>query len=100
MELWGRLMRGDTVGFAVMKPLSMEALKDRESATVEFRLVEIFGERLVRRGHEMLMLFTRDEESALLLRAEFLPGQRGELHNRERSAFASGFLQALQKFGS
>lgn len=64
-----------------------------------FKLVSIRGERIRRFEHETLMLFTEDEETALLLRAEFLPGQRATLQDKERRAFAKGFLKALQDFG-
>jgi hypothetical protein len=59
--------------------------------------VVIFGELIRRREDETLMLFTADEENALLLRAAFLPGQLGAVRNKERSAFAAGFLKALQE---
>lgn len=45
------------------------------------------------------MLFTPDEENALLLRASFLPGQHNAVRNKERNAFAAGFLKALQEIG-
>ena len=98
IPLWNRLSRGETVVIAVYEPLSFANMQS-DSVPVH-RHVSIFAEQLKRREHETLMLFTEDEESAMLLRSEFLPGQRAELLNRERGAFASGFLRALQEFRS
>ena len=58
--------------------------------------VVIHGERFTRRGCDVLMLFTNNEETALMLKAAFLPGQEGEVQNRQAKAFASGFLRAIQ----
>lgn len=63
------------------------------------KAVDIVGERLVRRNVETLMLFTSDEENALLLKAAFLPGQYHELYRVERQKFAEGFLEALKRVG-
>ena len=45
------------------------------------------------------MLFTDDEEAALLLKSELLPGQHKDVQSRERSAFAQGFMDALNMLG-
>lgn len=60
-------------------------------------IVTIMSERFIRRGQEHMMLFTNDEESALLLKCAFLPGQQAGLQERERKAFASGFLEAIYR---
>ena len=65
-----------------------------------FRIVTIKAERLRRGNQEHLMLFTSDEESALLLESAFLPGQHRWVQERERVAFAQGFLHALDMLGS
>ena len=62
-------------------------------------LVEITAETLRRNGETHMMLFTHHEEQALLLKAAFLPGQRHQLREQERKAFAEGFLYALSKIG-
>lgn len=64
-----------------------------------FHTVRIQCERLCRRGRTHWMLFTQDEESALLLRAAFLPGQLGEVQERQRAAFSKGFWAAVQLGG-
>lgn len=45
------------------------------------------------------MLFTHDEETALQMKAAFLPGQQGAMQDMQRIAFAYGFLTALRKLG-
>ena len=45
------------------------------------------------------MLFTHDEETALQMKAAFLPGQLGAIQGMQRNAFAQGFLTALRKLG-
>jgi hypothetical protein len=99
MWLWERLAQGQTIRLAVMESPSLVPT-DSPPDYRPLKMVEIFGERIRRRGHETLMLFTADEENAMLLKAEFLPGQRGELRDRVRGAFAAGFLKALQEFGA
>ena len=100
MFLWDRLAKGETIVLAVQEPFKPTPYTGGPIDAAPCRRVAIFGERIRRREHETLMLFTADEENALLLRAEFLPGQRGEVRNRERGAFAAGFLRALQEFGA
>lgn len=63
------------------------------------KTVTIFAEQFVRNGRKHMMLFTRDEESALLLKCTFLPGQQAGLQERERTSFARGFLDALARIG-
>lgn len=99
MWLWEHLSQGQPIRLAVTAPLRLVPNEMPPTYTPS-KMVEIFGELIRRREHETLMLFTADEENALLLKADFLPGQRGELRNRERGAFAAGFLKALQEFGA
>lgn len=62
-------------------------------------IVTVIAERFVRHGREHMMLFTRDEEAAMLLKCAFLPGQHAGIQERERAAFARGFLDALSRVG-
>lgn len=88
------------VRLAVMLPLRLSVVAALQPPAMEdLRTVEIFAERFVRHGREHRMLFTRDEESALLLKCAFLPGQQVGLQERERVAFARGFLDALCRVG-
>lgn len=59
----------------------------------------IKAEIVIRNEKEHIILFTGDEESALLLRCIFLPGQQAELQERDRKAFEQRVLHALTKIG-
>lgn len=63
------------------------------------KIVTIHAERFRFRDIETIMLFTYDEESAMLLKASFLPGQLRTVQDSQRAAFAQGFLTALNKLG-
>jgi hypothetical protein len=97
----GYITKHGMVRLAVQMPPMLSALMANQapSFTDGLRTVTIFGERFIRHGREQMMLFTRDEESALLLKCAFLPGQQSELQQRERGAFARGFLDALMRAG-
>jgi hypothetical protein len=61
--------------------------------------VEITAE-LIRRGrYESLMLFTHNEEAALLLKSELLPGQIRDSREAQKEAFAKGFMHAIDSLG-
>ena len=59
--------------------------------------VDITAEKIRFHNNEHLMLFTKSEEAALLLKSSFLPGQRSELQEAEKKAFANGFMDALTR---
>ncbi len=59
------------------------------------REVTICAEFFYRRGERHMFLFTQDEDSALILRSVFLPGQRSNLRKVEQAAMAKGFMKAL-----
>lgn len=100
MFLWKRLSNGESINIAVVEMLDYRDLRTPGPPSMDrVRVVSVYGVRLRLHEHETLMLFTGDEESALLLQAEFLPGQRRELQGREQSAFARGFVRALNEFG-
>jgi hypothetical protein len=92
---WQRLAKGDAIRLVVQ--VQYQPWSDDAGTAMCPPSVTITGERIRRGEHESLMLFTADEGHALRLRADFLPGQRGELQQRERGAFAKGFLDALQR---
>lgn len=59
------------------------------------KVVTIKIEKIYRNGKEHFLFFTNDEESALLLKSTFLPGQRSEIRKKEREAFCRGFLRGF-----
>lgn len=97
--LWDRLVHGDVVQIYVPPLFSIKPFDELMPRSASIKIVHIYGERFRRKGHDHLMLFTRDEENALALRSEFLPGQHAEVQRRQRSAFADGFLTALSSYG-
>jgi len=97
----GYLNETGMVRLAVKLPPMLSVMAAQQAPVHDvLKTVTIFAERFVRRGREHTMLFTRDEESALLLKCAFLPGQQSGLQERERAAFAHGFLDALVKLGN
>lgn len=87
------LRRHDRIALNVAEPLTAGALFD--PSTLRFRVVKIWAEQL-RMGHnKTLMVFTNDDETALLLEAAFLPGQQRDVRARVDDARARGFWHAL-----
>jgi hypothetical protein len=83
----------------VYEPFDYLIPPEHPPTTCEIWSVAITCEILMRRRKEHMILFTEQEEHALLLRASFLPGQTHALNERYHTAFARGFLTALNKFG-
>jgi hypothetical protein len=97
---WKYLIDRSVVRIAVMIPPKLQVVTDSRPQMLEdIKTVSIYAERFIRKGCEHTMLFTHDEESALLLKCAFLPGQNAELQARERTAFERGFVDALVKLG-
>lgn len=105
MRLWDLLSSGQRVKLAVREalatPLSGETLSNYRD--IKYRTVILYAEKFRYRDAESLMLFTEDEEHALLLQADFLPGQRTEVRRRQANhrarGFAEGFLAAIDRMG-
>lgn len=97
------LVEHGNVRLPVMRPISTMWHAEHFDGTTPIMQVTIYAERFVRNGKKHMMLFTSDEETALLLRAAFLPGQQNEVNRRMDDAYAkgvkSGFLTALDMLG-
>lgn len=93
------LERHGVVRLPVMEPIGYVGAPSLP-CNDSMRVVEVWAERFVRKGQSHLMLFTRNDESALLLRAAFLPGQRREMNDQRAQAFAKGFMDALMRMGA
>lgn len=65
--------------------------------SAEFRTVEIVSERLVIHGKQTRMLFTANDESALLLQSVFLPGQHKEVQKERDEAKIAGMTSIINK---
>lgn len=64
---------------------------------IHARSVEIFAQTLHWGHRETLMLLTYQDVTALELRSSLLPGQRKDDTERQRLAFISGFIRALEQ---
>ena len=93
------LLKHGYVTLQVMPPMPLLRAGATPSDDFKIYTVTIRAEVFVRNGTKHFMLFTRDDVNTMLLRAAFLPGQRGALRNREAEAFAEGFLEALKSVG-
>ncbi len=62
-------------------------------------IVEIHSQIINVNGHQSLLLFTHNEETALKLKAVFLPGQYNAVQAMQKNAYAYGFMTALRKLG-
>jgi len=94
------LARHGHVTLAVHPQMSTSYLYNCSApAELKFHRVTIAAEVLRLRDKKHLMLFTHDEESALLLKSAFLPGQQREVQEVRKHGFAAGFLDALTRVG-
>lgn len=89
------LNRHGRIVLAVQPEFEIRAAELDESIPVSLPYVEITAEWLHRGSQSRMLLFTRNEEPAMLLDSEFLPGQRRELRQREREAFGRGIIAAI-----
>lgn len=89
------------VRLAVYLPpmLSYISIQQNPAYATNIKTVDIYAEKLIRKGISSMMLFTGDEENALLLKSVFLPGQQSALNEHYREAFSKGFLEAVQLIG-
>lgn len=69
------------------------------SAPYEHLIVNLVAERITMGRITHMMLFTRDEEAALLLESAFLPGQHRAVNELRAKAFAQGFMKAISEMG-
>jgi hypothetical protein len=92
-----RLRQGGTWNIPVFRPLPLAPLRDAALIINQpMPIVRITAQPLRKGEYETLMLFTHDEESALLLRSNLLPGQRNERQREDwLRGFSAGFLHAL-----
>lgn len=97
-EYWEYLLRHGSIRLAVMPPMLLRAYGQEDldpRVPCKINYVVITVERLVKDGQTHVMLFTQDEESALLLEATFLPGQQRQLRDIRDQEFVKGFFGAI-----
>lgn len=95
MAAMSRLKDGGRWRFAVPKPFRLLRRMEIVPLMEPVDIVEIWSERFIRKGQETVFLFTRDEEAALMLKSDLLPGQIKDAQAREREQYARGFLRGI-----
>lgn len=98
LDAWmiGFMEREGRVTLPVLEEPAVTPAKPEQSVPRPiFRTVTITAEPLRIRGQRHMLLFTQDEESALLLKSVFLPGQRRALREAEDDAMAKGVLRGI-----
>lgn len=76
----------------------LRTMSEPVEANFTIRTITIRFEELRRRNRMYWIGITNDPETALLLRATFLPGQRWALNDIKREEFAKGVLATLEAF--
>jgi len=98
---WRDLGMPEGATINVPLPPKLAELSFKRDDTVPYepsiRHIRIRFEELRRNGRSHWMAFTDDPESALTLRATFLPGQRGTVNELQQKAFLRGVVAALNE---
>ena len=74
----------------------MVSLDVNTKINASFKMVDIWAERFIRKGKQTWFLFTNNDEAALLLRSDILPGQRKTFQDEYRRGFFTGLLRSMQ----
>lgn len=96
-DLIRMMQRGDYVKLQTAPPMAMTPPNEpiNFQAYVRIEHVSLYMEPLMRNERRSWLCFTRDEESALILQAAFLPGQLGEVRRREEASYWEGMFQGF-----
>lgn len=89
------LREGIYMRVPVQLPPALEPCENRALPDLSFQYVEIWAERFVRKGRDTWLLFTRNDELALLLKSDVLPGQRAAYQSEFRRGFVAALIQTL-----
>jgi hypothetical protein len=95
IQLFNHLKRYRWLRLAVLEPFRL-TLSDECPFDRPVKTVDITAEFFQYYDQEMVLLFTRDEEAALLLRPDLLPGQRRLVKEEFQRGFAAGWLKAIR----
>jgi hypothetical protein len=95
------LLKNRTINLPIYRDVTWEDYtRPIENPDTRPFYVTITTEVLIRNGQRHLMLFAKDEESALLLESVFLPGQRRALRDAEGRAETRGAMKFLEALSS
>jgi len=64
---------------------------------LDIKIVTIYTEKHYRNGRIYPLFITHDEEAAMLLRSEPLPGQQSEYRREYQRGFEKGFAEAVMR---
>jgi hypothetical protein len=84
LPMWGidRISTGERFRVAIPSPVSCHAISQSTPMMERILQISIYAERLIWRNKEKKLIFiTDDDETALLLKASWLPGQQGEINS-------------------
>lgn len=78
-------------------PVGPPSAEPPPTERLPFRTVTLEMEGLTMRSQRHILLFTRDEADAMLLRSVLLPGQQRAAHEASQRAFTNGALWLLKQ---
>lgn len=94
--MFERLRDGDSIRIPYYPPVVGQYSGNAKFEPTGPMWAEVWFEKFIRHGHEHWFCFTRDGEHAVRLKSTFLAGQLSEVQRRERDAFSSGVVKALE----
>ena len=80
---------------AVVDPMSAKSLASYAPCEDKMKIVTIWAEEIRRKGKTGWILFTEDEEFALMLKSSALPGQIKDYREEFKRGFVYGFAEAI-----
>lgn len=89
-----RMKHGEQIVFPVWEDITSFRLEPID-CFLPLRTVTVWAERFRCKGASTVMLFTDDDECALALRSDLLPGQRKAYQDQYKRGFVDGLLAAL-----
>lgn len=94
-ELYVMLKNRRAINVPIIPLLNFHNTFKEEPIFEKVLYVTIYAEVLRRDYQESLLLYTDDEENALLLKASFLAGQTREINDIKRKEFVRGLLKVF-----
>jgi len=95
-EMYGYFLKYEIVRFPIQKPIAIED-DNLPVAPPELLYAEISAMRVYSNDGMRLLLVARNEETSLLMRNTFLPGQTKELNFIKTQAFYQGMVKAIRQ---
>lgn len=94
-DLIRQMQSGRPIKLEVPSPSRVVSPREPVTRILNIKCVILYMEPLQRNGRRSWLCFTKDEESALILRAAFLPGQLSEVRRREEANYWMGVFQGF-----